>query len=348
MIPYETSRGCWYNRCTFCGFREETKVYRKKSPDKVLKELKQLVHQYGRYSIYITDNMIAPQYYNRLFPRLIDQLPSLRILYEIKANMTLEQLLTLEKAGAILLQAGIESLSPALLKRMDKGVTVRENIALLRYARSVNLDLKWHLLFGFPNDQFKEYEEMLRLFPLIRHLQPPRTMLPVRICRYSRYHRSPAEFGISNLRPAEFHKEVLPAHGDIEKLAYFFTGDYEARSFDNTQLLHSLWREFQAWSGAWVTFKFLPLESPLPKLHISQEAPDRFLLEDTRGIPGRPEKMVVDRGQAALLLKARPIEGAVNKEIRWALEGNLGILMETWFIPLAVAEPSLIQEFEDD
>ncbi|UCH93037.1 MAG: RiPP maturation radical SAM C-methyltransferase [Candidatus Aminicenantes bacterium] len=348
MIPYETSRGCWYNRCTFCGFREETDVYRKKSPDKVLKELTQLVHQYGKCSIYITDNMIAPQYYKMLFPRLSAEIPILRLLYEIKANMTLEELLTLTKAGAALLQSGIESLSPSLLRRMDKGVTVRENISLLRYARAVNLDLKWHLLFGFPGDQTEEYDEMLCLLPLIHHLQPPRTMLPVRIYRYSRYQRSPGEFGISHLRPAEVHKEVLPPHAHVEKLAYFFTGDYEARSFDNSQLLHSLWKEFTAWVSAWDTYKFFPLETLLPKLHITRETPDRFVLQDTRGIPGRPGKMVIDREQASLLLAACPLDVSLNTKFQWALDAGLGVLMDSWFIPLATADSSLLQEFERD
>ena len=345
-IPYETSRGCWYNRCTFCGFKEETNRYCKKSPDNVLKELKQLVCQYNNDNIYITDNMISPDYYHTLFPRLKEELPSLRFFYEVKANITLDQVLTLRDAGTILLQPGIESLSPSLLKRMDKGLTVRENIALLRYARSVNLDLKWHLLFGFPGDQAADYEEMLNLIPLIRHLQPPRTMLPVRICRNSRYHRSPREFGIFNLRPAEFHKETLPDHAHLEKLAYLFTGDYEAHSFNNPELLLALGKEFQAWTRAWAAYKFLPLDSTLPTLHITRETSNGFVLQDTRGIPGKPEKMILHREQVRLLLAPHPPEVSSGAKFKWALDAGLGVLTEGWFIPLATADAALLREFE--
>jgi ribosomal peptide maturation radical SAM protein 1 len=345
-IPYETSRGCWYGRCTFCGLMEKTNIYRKKSPDKIIMELKQLTQRFGTNKVYITDNMVAPQYYKTLFPRLAVEIPTIRLLYEIKANMTLDQILILQKAGTILLQPGIESLSSSLLKRMEKGVTVRENIALLRYARSLNLELKWNLLFGFPGERSDEYEEMLRLLPLIRHLQPPAMMTPVRLWRYSRYHRSPGEYGITNFRPAEVHKEILPAHAEIEKLAYFFAGEYEAHSFDNTALLSALWKEYQAWHSLWKAYKVFPLDTLLPKLHITQEASDRFVLLDTRGIPGRPEKMVIDREQASLLLVDRPLERSTNKQVRWALENDLGILMDSWFIPLATAEASLLQEFE--
>ncbi|NIM10494.1 MAG: RiPP maturation radical SAM protein 1 [Candidatus Aminicenantes bacterium] len=345
-IPYETTRGCWFGRCTFCGFREDKNLVRTKSPEKILEDLKQLCQTYSKYSIYITDNMIVPRYYKTLFPRISAELPSLRLNYEIKANMTLDQLLVFIKAGATLLQPGIESLSSSLLKRMEKGVTVRENITLLRYARSLNLDLKWNILLGFPGDQTAEYEEMLNLFPLIHHLQPPRLLLPVRICRYSRYHRSPGEFGISHLHPAEVHKEVLPPHADLGKLAYLFTGEYDTQSFDNPELLLSLLKEVQAWKRDWVTYKFLPLASSLPKLHITRKSKNEYMLEDTRGLPGKQEKMVLDRQQAGILLVARPWHP--YPQLLWALDADLGIVRDSWFIPLAAADSDLLQEFEHD
>jgi ribosomal peptide maturation radical SAM protein 1 len=348
MIPYETSRGCWYGRCTFCGLMSRTTNYRKKSPDKIIDDLKELVRRRGINKVYITDNIIAPQYYKTLFPRFAKEIPSIRLFLEIKANVTLDQVLTLQEAGTFLMQPGIESLSASLLKRMEKGVSVRENIALLRYARSVNLDLNWNLLFGFPGEQGDAYEDMLRLLPLIRHLQPPTMMISVRLWRCSRYHRSPKEFGISDLRPAEVHKDVLPPHADLEKLAYFFAGDFDAHSFDNPALLPALWKEFQAWNHPWKAYKVFPLGTFLPTLHITRESPDRFVLVDTRGIPGRPEKTVIDREHASLLLAARPLGETANEKIRWAVKNDLGVVMDSWFIPLAAAEVSLLQEFESE
>ena len=58
--------------------------------------------------------------------------------------------------------------------------------------------------------------------------------------------------------------------------------------------------------------------------------------------------MEIDRELTSLLLVARPIEGTANKKVRWALEGGLGIMMDSWFIPLATAEPNLLMEFERD
>lgn len=344
-IPYETSRGCWFGKCTFCGLMGEEHKYRKKSPDHIIKELKKLIRRYGINNIFLTDNIIPPVYLKTLFPRLAVEIPSIRLIFEIKANLTLNQLQTIQKAGVTLIQPGIESLSPSLLRHMDKGMTAQENIALLRYARSLNLSLKWNLLFGFPGDQRIEYEKMLHLLPLIHHLQPPDRMISVRICRFSRYHRSPEAFGISNLRPAEVHKDVLPGHADADKLATLFAGDYDAGSFENPGLIYTLYKELKAWRNQWASYNTLPLISQLPTLHLSRKSSDEFVLHDTRNIPGRSEKLILDKKKANLILVARPWHD--SPEFQWAVDAKLGVVLDSWFIPLATAEPALLKEFED-
>ncbi len=346
MIPYETSRGCWFGRCTFCGLMGPDNRYRKKSPETIVRDLKSLVGSYENRRIYITDNIIAPQYYKTLFTRLSREIPSLILQYEIKSNMTLDQLLSLKEAGVNMMQPGIESLSSPLLKRMDKGVTVRENIALLRYARSVNLDLKWNLLFGFPGDREEEYTPMLRLFPLVHHLQPPRMMIPVRICRYSKYYCSPAEYGISRLRPARVHQDLLPPQADPGKLAYLFAGEFDADSLDKPGLLSSFWEAYRTWDDAWATYSFLPLDGMLPKLHISPGEQDDFILRDTRGLDDRPECTVIDGETALLLLVARPLEAVPERVRKHAAKQDLAIELDSWFIPLSTAPPSLLQSLE--
>jgi ribosomal peptide maturation radical SAM protein 1 len=343
-IPYETSRGCWFGKCTFCGLTGKTNIYRQKSPTHIINELKQLIQRYDVTNVFMTDNILPPMYFKTLFPQIAVEIPSLRLLYEIKANLTLDQLHILQEAGAILIQPGIESLSPSLLRRMNKEVTVHENIALLRYARSLNLEIKWNLLFGFPGDQAAEYEGMLDLLSLIHHLQPPDRMISVRICRFSRYQKSPEDFNLANLRPAEVHKDVFPDHADLEKLSYFFAVEYDSDSFENPILICTLYEEYKAWRRRWISYSFLPLNPLLPELHLSRISPDEFVLRDSRCIPGNPEISMLDREQAGQILVARPWRN--SRELQWALDAKLGVVLDSWFIPLATAEPALLREFE--
>jgi hypothetical protein len=43
-------------------------------------------------------------------------------------------------------------------------------------------------------------------------------------------------------------------------------------------------------------------------------------------------------------LTAQPF--APTPEITWALERKVGVLVDGWYVPLATAEPELLQEFE--
>jgi ribosomal peptide maturation radical SAM protein 1 len=345
-IGYETSRGCSYGKCTFCAFNGRKNIPRRKSAGKIIHDLKALVKQHGTNFIVMTDNLMPRQYFDTLIPRLSTEIPGLNTHYAVKPDLTLDKVFALKKASVNRLLLGIESLSSSVLKRLQKGTIVRESIALLRYARSLNVEVYWNILFGVPGDKTGDYEEILKLFPLMRHLHPPYTMYPIIIERFSKYHRSPAKFGITNLRPAEFYKDILPSHSHPEKIAYFFTGDIPSQSRKNPGIINALWRELQVWIKAWAIYETLPLEILLPNLHITRKSNGLFVLEDTRGLPGRPKQMEISREQTNRLLVARPLEDV--GDMGWALDAGLGVAMNSWFIPLATAEPALIQEFERD
>jgi ribosomal peptide maturation radical SAM protein 1 len=351
-IPYETSRGCWYGKCTFCGLNGKRNVFRSKSPNKIIKDLKALVERHNINFIVMTDTMMPQQYFETLVPRLAAELSSANIIYEMEADLTMDQVLSLKKAG-IIIKTGIESLSSSLLRRIQKPYTVRGNIRLLRYARSAGIKFIWNLLFAFPGDQTNEYEEMIRLFPIIHHLPPPLGippigMIPLLLSRFSKYQKSPEMFGIYNLRSAEVFKDILPVHADINKIAYFFAADFPSQSRENPEVITALWEEYQAWNRAWAPYESTSLDILLPTLHVTRKANDRYVLDDDRGLTNRPSRIEINREQASFLLLNRPLDAVPDTAVRWAVDARLGVTVESWFIPLATADPAMIQEFESE
>lgn len=343
---YESSRGCSFGKCTFCSFNGRKNLLRNKSPGKIIRDLKIMVKQHQKRLIIMADTRMPLRYFDTLIPHLSNEIPSLNIEYAVKTNVLLPQVMALKKAGSNKLLLGIESLCNSVLRRLRKGVTVRENIAVLRYIRSCDIKGDWNFLFGVPGDQIREYEEMLHLLPLIRHLPPPHSMHPVLLQRFSKYLQSPEAFDISNIQPSDLYKETLPSHTNLTKIAYFFTADIPSRSHIDITVFNALWREYQVWLKAWAIYEIMPMEILLPNLHITRKSNGLFVLEDTRGLPGRPKLMEIGREQANLLLVARPME-AVG-DMGWALDAGLGVIMDSWFIPLATAEPTLLVEFEHE
>ena len=73
LLPYETSRGCWWgekHHCTFCGLNAQTMEHREKSPDRVIGELQQLLNTHPNKKVCVVDNIMPRSYFRTLLPRL--------------------------------------------------------------------------------------------------------------------------------------------------------------------------------------------------------------------------------------------------------------------------------------
>ena len=340
-LPYETSRGCWWGakqHCTFCGLNGETMAFREKSPGRAVAGLKRLIELHPSKLICMADNILPFSYFQTVLSELAQEQISAHIFYEIKANLNLEQVHLLKRAGVGLIQPGIEALSSAMLRRLKKGVLGRQNVDLLRYARATGLAVNWNLLYDIPGDEIQDYESTIALIRLVHHLNPPAGLHPITIDRFSPYFRTPHEFGIEHVRPTEAYSWIFPDGVDLSKLAYHFNGDYRSATRSNPPLLSALEEAYEIWRGAWTCPETAP-----PVLEIAPVAEDRFLLLDTRGLPGTDELQFLTREQAQTALAGRPLEK--QPLAAWAIERKLAVAMDGWCVPLAVAQVEILKRF---
>lgn len=337
-LMYETSRGCWWGKkhhCRFCGTFGVMK-YREKTPDRIIHDLRYLTESNHQKRIIMTDCIMPFQYFKNLLPKLASQFSHLDIFYELKANATFEQLLLLKKAGINRIQPGIETISSSLLKRMNKGVLARQNIALLRNCTSLGISCAWNFLYGFPNDTEDDYLLMQPLLPLLTHLYPPLRCSHVVLARFSPYYNFPEKFGIKNIQPASFYKSWFPTKV-LSKVASVFEGEYKYFSRPDNPLIQELRGQIEKWQALWKN------EVP-PKLKIITTLKGKYLLIDTRGL-SQPLVRTVSEKQVLAVLFDRPMNTVPNelqKEINWGLENKLVVTVDSWFISLVTAESGLI------
>ncbi len=345
LLPIETSRGCWWGQkhhCTFCGLNAQTMEHREKSPDRVISELQRLLEKHPTKIVCAVDNIMPRSYFRTLLPRLPAEVPGLQAFYEQKSNLSLNDVEALRAAGICEIQPGIEALSTSLLKRIDKGVSARQNIALMRYARAVGLSLTWNLLYAFPGDQAEDYEQTLALVPLLRHLSPPGGLSHLSIDRFSPYFSFPDNYGIANLRPMNGYDSVLPDGADTRKIAYHFIGDYASASRDRPDLMARLKTEVDHWMSLWRME-----EQALPALALTPMSLDNFLLFDSRGLEGTDEIQFIDRDEASVVLTGRRLDER-DDVVEWALDARLVVEIDGRFVPLVTAEPPVLREFESE
>ena len=234
-LPLETSRGCWWgdkHQCTFCGLNGSSLAYRSKSADRVIEEIEAHLEHHGITNFEVVDNILDMRYFTTLLPRLAEDERPWRFFYEVKANLSRQQLELLARSGVDWVQPGIESLHSEVLRLMDKGVTGWQNIQLLRWCQELGIRLSWSVLWGFPGEKDDYYDEMAAWVPLLEHLQAPFGLNPLAYHRYSVYHSQAKRLGLV-LFPVTAMSYVYPVgEADLDQLAYFFTVDPSREKLD--------------------------------------------------------------------------------------------------------------------
>lgn len=249
ILLYEGSRGCWWgekHHCTFCGLNAQAMTFRAKSAEQVAAELDYLSSRYDTTRFRLVDNIIDMKYVDGLFGQLAERHVDLDVFMETKSNLTKHQIQTLAQGGVKCMQPGIESLSGAQLKEMDKGVSPLQNIQCLKWSRYYNLDVSWNILLGFPQETDLDYQRQLDLIPSLFHLQPPEATARFWLERFSPYFKWPERYGIRLIGPGLAYEYVYDARQvDLHKIAYDF--EYEIDWKVSPSLYEEFTRLIQEW-----------------------------------------------------------------------------------------------------
>lgn len=289
----------------------------------------------------MVDNIMPHTYFDSLLPRLAEEVPDLHMFYEQKANLTLERVALLKSAGVQVIQPGIEALSTPLLRLMKKGVSASQNIALLRYARIVDLAVNWNLLYAFPGDRLEWYESTAKLMPLLTHLNPPTGLCHLSIDRFSPYFERPGEYQITNLQAMAPYFDVLPDSVDHHQLAYHFEGVYHSESREHPELMKEIEQAIEEWREVWKT-----VDEPRPALEVAPLSNDLFLMADSRGLPDAQEFEFVNLARASMALVGRTILSDAE-DLEWALSRRVCVELDGDIVPLATAPAGVLHSLEN-
>jgi ribosomal peptide maturation radical SAM protein 1 len=227
-LVLEGSRGCWWgekHQCTFCGLNGEMMTFRRKPDDQIVTELVEKVTRHRVLDVVFNDNILSQDHLKTLMPRLATLGWDANIHFEVKANLRFDQLQLLSKAGVAHIQPGVESLNSHVLKIMDKGVTGWQNVRLLRDCRTLGIKAVWNYLYGFPGEEWEDYEAVLRQLPALVHLQPPLIACRIALERFSPYFEN-ARLGIKSRGPAKVYRYIydLP-RCEVSDLVYLFDAE---------------------------------------------------------------------------------------------------------------------------
>lgn len=275
-LPVEFSRGCWWNKCTFCNLNLQWQNYRSKSHQQILAEVESLSRRHEALDFVFTDNALPPKEADSFFAATAHRNPGHRFFAEIRTLSSPQRLAGYRHGGLDTVQIGIEALSTSLLKKMGKGTTAINNIAAMKMGLANNITVEGNLIVEFPQTTPSEISATMAALDFV--LPYP----PLQVARFflgygSPIARHPKPHGIKaiTVHPNSrllFPPEILPT---LTLLAQGYRGD-RARQ-------QRLWRPIRKKLAKWQAFHASRQHNASPPLSfrdggtfliIRQELPD--------------------------------------------------------------------------
>ncbi|MBF4692604.1 RiPP maturation radical SAM C-methyltransferase [Fusibacter ferrireducens] len=355
-LPIQSSRGCWYGKCKFCGLNIPKIAYRIRPAEKILSELDHLSSRYGVNHFEFLDNVLDMKYFEDLIPELIKRGAPYRMFCEIRTSMSKQHFKMLREAGFIMCQPGIESLHSEALKMMQKGVTAWQNIQTLKWSCQYGIRSYWSILYDYPGDRDEWYREMAELVPALTHLYPPAGMGYVQYQRNSHYFDHSDQY-VLKLKPSKVNTYIYPLTSDEQTaLANTFEDDFYTLKREDPRMRKLFPRTGleQLGFAVWKWLEAARSEQP-PTLTMEVHS-EKLIIRDTRPVAVKNIfqlegifkviYMACENASKASEIRKLCLEhGACDDEIdvafRFLLEHKLIISIDKRLLSLAIEIPSV-------
>ena len=167
-INYSPTRGCYWNRCTFCDYGlntdKPTSPWRERKIDQVVEDLHHARQDYGVRYVYFAVDVMAPGYLERLSDAICDAGLDIRWSAELRMERILseERARKMADAGCVCVSSGMESGNQRILDLIDKGTKVQYMSATMKNFTAAGIACQLMALTDFPTETPEERQETLQ------------------------------------------------------------------------------------------------------------------------------------------------------------------------------------------
>jgi radical SAM superfamily enzyme YgiQ (UPF0313 family) len=204
VLPYAPTRGCYWNRCTFCHYgatRKGTLQYREKKVEHIIADLDLLNQKYGTYHFAFSVDVIHPKTVLAIAEEIIRNKRSYLWTTDIKVDdfFTKQNCMTLKKGGCLSVAIGLESANQRILKLMDKGISKDQAENCIRNLSKAGISTQVMTFLNFPSETASEALETIQFIQ--HHVADISlfTMGDFILHEGAKIYRSPHKYGIARV-----------------------------------------------------------------------------------------------------------------------------------------------------
>lgn len=164
-INYAPTRGCYWNRCTFCDYGLNTdgptSPWRERKIEQVVADLRKTCEQEKVKYVYFAVDVMAPSYIERLADAMVEAGLDIRWSAEMRMEkiFSAERCQRMARSGCVCISFGMESGNQRILDLIDKGTKVKYMGETMKNFAGAGVGVQLMAFTDFPTERPSEKKE---------------------------------------------------------------------------------------------------------------------------------------------------------------------------------------------
>ncbi len=204
IMPYQSSRGCYWGKCSFCD-QDFGQNYNIKNTDKIISEFKEMKEKYDISYFEFIDESVSPNSLKALSEEILKNDLKLNFFTDarLETDFTQDILNNAYKAGLRMLLWGLESGSENVMKLINKGIDLNKRFEIMQRAKNAGIWNFAFIFFGFPTETVDDAILTVRMLVNNSDTIDSYGRSIYTMGRHSKLADSPEKYGITKIYPAE-------------------------------------------------------------------------------------------------------------------------------------------------
>jgi anaerobic magnesium-protoporphyrin IX monomethyl ester cyclase len=202
-VYYSPTRGCYWNKCTFCDYglntAGPTSPWRQDPLDKMVRDVESISHD--SHFLYFSVDVLAPARILQFAEKIIDK--GIKICWGAEIRLekywSLEKCQVLRRSGCVAVSVGYESGNKRILDLIDKGTDPDLVAETIHNMWRAGIAVQVMGFTGFPSETYEEAMETVERLRAMRHKWTLGGLGEFLLTPGSFVAKDPGRFGIDNL-----------------------------------------------------------------------------------------------------------------------------------------------------